>query len=139
MVAPFWPHAAPRAVTAFRFERRLTYRFTRQQRLLKTDEFSSVFNLRRTQANSFFQVWVKPNELDRARMGVVVSKKVQRRAVGRNLIKRTARELFRHEAAKLVGLDLIVRAKRSFHRSEAAEARAALLRLFARVSPCRAS
>ncbi|GLR12419.1 ribonuclease P protein component [Chitinimonas viridis] len=117
----------------------MTQRFTRQQRLLKTDEFSSVFSLRRIQANAFFQVWIKPNELGKARLGVVVSKKIERRAVGRNFIKRTARELFRREADKLAGLDLIVRAKRSFHRSEAPAARAALLRLFDRFAPCRGS
>ncbi|WP_460534926.1 ribonuclease P protein component [Chitinimonas naiadis] len=117
----------------------MTQRFTRQQRLLKTDEFSSVFSLRRIQANGFFQVWVKPNTLGRARLGVVVSKKVERRAVGRNFIKRTVRDLFRHEADGYGSMDLIVRAKRSFHRSEAAEARAALLRLLGRVMPCRDS
>ncbi|GAB3261537.1 hypothetical protein GCM10027296_35630 [Chitinimonas naiadis] len=95
--------------------------------------------MRRIQANGFFQVWVKPNTLGRARLGVVVSKKVERRAVGRNFIKRTVRDLFRHEADGYGSMDLIVRAKRSFHRSEAAEARAALLRLLGRVMPCRDS
>ncbi|SFZ70795.1 ribonuclease P protein component [Chitinimonas taiwanensis] len=117
----------------------MQYRFTRQQRLLKTDEFSSVFSLRRTQANAFFQVWVQPNQLGRARLGLVVGKKVERRAVGRNFIKRTVRDLFRHEAARLQGLDLVVRAKRTFHRSEAQSARSALLKLLARFATCPAS
>ncbi len=95
--------------------------------------------MRRSQANGFFQVWIKPNELGTARLGVVVAKKVERRAVGRNFIKRTVRELFRHEAASLAGLDLIVRAKRPLRRAEAAEAREALLRLFRRFAPCPAS
>lgn len=117
----------------------MTLRFTRQQRLLKTDEFSSVFSLRRIQTNAFFQVWIKPNETGAARLGLVVPKKIIRHAVGRNLIKRTVRELFRHQASTLGGLDLIVRAKRKIRRSEAAEAREALARLFSRVAPCRAS
>lgn len=117
----------------------MTYRFTRLQRLLKTDEFSSVFNLRRIQANNFFQVWIRPNDLGRARLGIVVSKKVEKRAVRRNLIKRMSRELFRHQAVQLAGFDLIVRAKRTFRRGEIAAARAALEKLFVRVSPCRDS
>ncbi len=104
--------------------------------MLKTDEFSSVFSLRRNQANAFFQVWVQTNQLGRARLGLVVGKKVERRAVGRNFIKRTVREHFRREAASLTGLDLVVRAKRSFHRSEARQAQAALLKLFARFATC---
>ncbi|MGQ5524452.1 ribonuclease P protein component [Chitinimonas sp. PSY-7] len=95
--------------------------------------------MRRNQANAFFQVWVQPNQLGRARLGLVVSKKVERRAVGRNFIKRTVREHFRREAATLSGLDLVVRAKRPFRKSESPHARAALLKLFARFATCPAS
>ncbi|MBV1775594.1 ribonuclease P protein component [Burkholderiaceae bacterium DAT-1] len=118
----------------------MTGRFTRQQRLLKTDEFSSVFNLRRSQSNDFFQVWIRPNGLDRARLGVVAAKRVDKRAVGRNRVKRLVREQFRLHAPQLCGLDLIVRAKRPLtHRSDTGPARAALLRLFKRFTPCRDS
>jgi len=117
----------------------LTACFTRRQRLLKTDEFSSVFSLRRTQANGFFQVWSRPNGLDRARLGVVVAKKVERRAVGRNRIKRLVRDTFRLHPVARVGVDLIVRAKRPFRRAENNEARAALVRLLDRFAPCPAS
>ncbi|MFC4160413.1 ribonuclease P protein component [Chitinimonas lacunae] len=118
--------------------RPLAYRYTRQQRLLKTDEFSSVFSLRQTKANEFFQLWLRPNGFDRARLGVVVAKRVVRHAVGRNFIKRTVREQFRLHAHELSGFDLIVRAKRPVRRSESAAARTALLKLFARIGPCRA-
>lgn len=115
------------------------YRYTRRQRLLKTDEFSSVFSLRQSKANEFFQLWLRPNGCDRARLGVVVAKRVVRHAVGRNFIKRTVREQFRLHAEALSGFDLIVRAKRPVRRSEGAAARAALLKLFSRVGPCRVS
>lgn len=117
----------------------MTQRFTRPQRLLKTDEFSSVFSLRRTQANAFFQVWSQPNQLGHARLGLVVGKKADKRAVGRNYIKRTVRECFRQQAAMLSSVDLVVRAKRPVHRSEGAAAREALRKLLARFAPCPAS
>lgn len=139
VVAPCWPLAAPRAVIVCRCNRRLTYRFTRRQRLLKTDEFSSVFSLRRSQSNAWFQVWSKPNELNRARLGVVVAKKVERRAVGRNRIKRLVRETFRQVANDIGNVDLIVRAKQPMRRTQAPEARAALMRLLDRYRPCPAS
>ncbi|WP_308446422.1 ribonuclease P protein component [Chitinimonas sp. BJYL2] len=110
----------------------MTLRFTKQQRLLKTDEFSSVFSLRRIHTNAFFQAWCKTNTLGHPRLGVVVAKRVERRAVGRNFIKRTIREVFRHEAGGLASLDLIVRAKRSFRATEAQAARQALLKLLER-------
>ncbi|WP_374356666.1 ribonuclease P protein component [Chitinimonas sp.] len=138
-VALCWLHVAPRVVIVCRCNRRLTYRFTRQQRLLKTDEFSSVFSLRRTQSNAWFQVWSKPNSLGQARVGVVVAKKIVKRAVGRNRIKRLVRETFRLHAAELQALDLIIRAKQPVCRAKAGEARAALLRLLDRYRPCPAS
>lgn len=95
--------------------------------------------MRRSQSNAWFQVWSKPNELDRARMGVVVAKKVDKRAVGRNRIKRLVRETFRQMAHDIGNVDLIVRAKQPMHRAQAHEARAALVRLFERYRPCRAS
>ncbi len=73
-----------------------------------------------------------PNELGRARLGVVVAKKIEKRAVGRNRIKRLVRETFRLRAERLIGVDLIVRAKQSFKRSEHPAARTALERLLAR-------
>lgn len=109
------------------------YRFTRVQRLLKTDEYSSVFSLRNTVSNVHFQVLVRPNTGVSARLGLVVGKKTDKRAVGRNYMKRTIRETFRLNAAQLHGLDLVVRTRQRFTRRDGAEARAELLELFARI------
>jgi ribonuclease P protein component len=117
----------------------VAYRFTRLQRLLKTDEFSSVFSLRRSFANGFFQLWFAPGASDRARIGLVVPKKIVRQAVRRNRIKRLVREEFRRMAATLPPLDLIVRARRPFRRGEHAEARLALEALLRRLKPWRGS
>ncbi|WP_148717627.1 ribonuclease P protein component [Chitinolyticbacter meiyuanensis] len=102
-------------------------------RLLKTDEFSSVFNLRLSVSNEFFQVLGRPNGLPVARLGVVVGRRTDKRAVVRNYIKRTVRERFRLAAAELVGIDLVVRPRRAFGRADGAAAREALIQLFRRL------
>ncbi len=101
-------------------------------RLLKTDDFSSVFSLRRTASDAFFQVLVAPNGLPHARLGLVVGRKTDKRAVRRNYIKRLTRETFRLQAQELAGLDVVVRARCTLSRSQGAEAKVALMRLFQR-------
>lgn len=107
-------------------------------RLLKTDDFSSVFSLRRTAGDAWFQVLVAPNNLPCARLGLVVGRKTDKRAVRRNYIKRLVRETFRLQAQELAGLDVVVRARCSFGRSQGGEARKALRQLFQRVQRWRA-
>ncbi len=111
------------------------FRFTRMQRILKTDEFSSVFLVCATpspicisrfwfvQTPGFLHVW-----------GWWSVKKTDKRAVARNYMKRTIRETFRLHAHTLHGLDLVVRTRQGFNRREGAAARAELLELFLRVS-----
>lgn len=114
------------------------YRFPRSQRLLKADEFSSVFSLRRSSGDQFFQMLVAPNGLPHARLGLVVGKKTNKRAVARNYIKRLVRDTFRLNAIELTGLDVVIRSRRSFGRDESLAARTALLGLFGRAQRWRA-
>ena len=51
----------------------------------------------------------RPNGLDTARLGVVVAKKLAKRANVRNLVKRIAREIFRRQRIELPAMDLVVR------------------------------
>jgi ribonuclease P protein component len=81
--------------------------YTREQRIVKTDEFSSVFRLRPTQRTAHFVLYTRTNDLQHARLGVVAAKRLAPRAVTRNTIKRVARELFRQAA--LPAIDCIVR------------------------------
>jgi ribonuclease P protein component len=46
------------------------------------------------------------------RLGLVIPKRLVRRAVLRNVIKRQAREAFRHQGTALPGVDLVVRLAR---------------------------
>lgn len=52
-------------------------------------------------------LYVRPNNLGHARLGVIVAKRFAPRAVTRNLVKRLARELFRK--ADMGAVDCIVR------------------------------
>nr|WP_154381701.1 ribonuclease P protein component [Pseudoduganella rivuli] len=84
--------------------------FARARRIIKTDEFSSVFRLRPVQKSAHFVLYTRPNELAHARLGVVVAKRFAPRAVTRNTIKRVTRELFRVTA--LPPIDCVVRLSR---------------------------
>jgi ribonuclease P protein component len=81
--------------------------FARARRIVKTDEFSSVFRLRPSQKSAHFVLYTRLNQLPHARLGVVVAKRFAPRAVTRNTIKRVTRELFR--VTGLPAIDCVVR------------------------------
>ncbi|MBP8203607.1 MAG: ribonuclease P protein component [Pseudomonas sp.] len=105
--------------------------FPRTYRLCKTDEFSSVFAFRKALRGRFFMLHYRPNGSDRARLGAVVAKRLAKRAVQRNLLKRLAREAFRQRRAELSAHDLILRLHVSVREATRAQLRediASLLR-----------
>ena len=86
--------------------------FPRHYRLTKTDEFSSVFGFRKAVRSTHFLLHYRIPAVDEAtsaRLGLVVAKRLLRRAVDRNLIRRLARESFRQIRAELLPRDLILR------------------------------
>jgi ribonuclease P protein component len=115
--------------------------FARVRRIVKTDEFSSVFRLRPAQKTAHFVLYTRPNTLPHARLGVVAAKRFAPRAVTRNTIKRVTRELFR--TTPLPGIDCIVRLARPVNAKDGPATNAALkallhtelARLFASQAP----
>ena len=86
--------------------------FPKRYRLTKTDEFSSVFGFRRALKSSHFLLHYRlrtVDELGGARLGLVVAKRLLRRSVDRNLVRRLARENFRLLRCHLPSRDLILR------------------------------
>jgi ribonuclease P protein component len=81
--------------------------YARIKRIVKTDEFSSVFRLRPVQRTAHFVLYARSNGLTHARLGVVVAKRLAPRAVTRNTVKRMTREFFR--LAELPEMDFVVR------------------------------
>ncbi len=53
-------------------------------------------------------VFVLPNTLDTARLGLAISRKCSKKAVDRNHVKRTLRETFRVIRPQLPNLDFVV-------------------------------
>jgi ribonuclease P protein component len=98
--------------------------FARARRIVKTDEFSSVFRLRPAQRTAHFVLYTRSNQLTHARLGVVVAKRFAPRAVTRNTIKRVARELFRQ--SRLSSLDCIVRLSKPVNTKQGPATTAAL-------------
>ncbi|MGD9786515.1 MAG: ribonuclease P protein component [Sulfuricellaceae bacterium] len=88
----------------------LSKSFPKGKRLLKTDDFSSVFHFKCGEKAASFRVLARPNGLSVSRLGIIVPKKLVPLSVNRNLIKRLIREEFRHQQHRLSGLDIIVQA-----------------------------
>jgi ribonuclease P protein component len=135
--ARFSPPVAPRAAIASQCEvtgeAPSDQRFLDAYRLRKTDEYSSVFAFRRAVRGRFLSVHYRPNSQGTARMGVVVAKKLARRAVARNLVKRICREIFRIRRGALPSLDLVIRLSAALPAEPRAGLRDDLLGLLARL------
>jgi ribonuclease P protein component len=89
--------------------------FPKAARLLKTDDFSSVFRLRPWRRSAHFVVYGRHTGGE-ARLGLVIGKKYAPRAVTRNLVRRVAREAFRVRRAQFDGFDLLLRLHTKFDR-----------------------
>lgn len=85
------------------------YSYSRELRLLTPAEFQNVFNSPPVKAVSpNLTMLAKPNNANHPRLGTTVSKKIAKKAVDRNRIKRIMRETFRLQQHNLSGFDIIV-------------------------------
>ncbi len=88
------------------------YCFPRHVRLLNAGDYQSVFNNTTSKvfAGEFLLLAIKRDD-DQARLGLIVAKKTDKHAVGRNRIKRLVRDSFRHHKTTLAGLDIVFLAR----------------------------
>lgn len=91
-----------------------TYRLVKQAKMIKTDDFSSVFNFRKRFSLKYLVMHYQPNTLQRARLGLVVGKKTAKLAVSRNYMRRVLREFFRLSQHDICHVDLIIRVQKKF-------------------------
>lgn len=84
------------------------FSFAKDQRLRKKMEFDAVFARRQRAFEGPIGVYVSPNDLGYARLGISMSRKVGT-AARRNRIKRMLRESFRLQQQELpAGWDIVV-------------------------------
>jgi len=95
-------------------DRLKTYRLVKQAKMIKTDEFSSVFNFRKRISAQYLAIHYQPNMLQRARLGLVVGKKTAKLSVDRNYMRRVLREFFRIKQHDICHVDLIIRVQKKF-------------------------
>ncbi|MDX1515553.1 MAG: ribonuclease P protein component [Woeseiaceae bacterium] len=87
---------------------RRPFRFSKDNRLPDAASFDRVFEKARRSGDRWFTVLSRSNDLQRARLGLAISKKHCKRAVARNRLKRIVRESFRQHLRELDGLDIVV-------------------------------
>jgi len=100
----------------------------KSRRLRSGIELRDISRTGRRIRDNLFSVHTRANSLGHARLGITVSRRVSRRAVDRNRIKRCIRESFRHTQASLDGLDLVVIAQPNAGAADASALRASLNR-----------
>ena len=124
---------------------------SRQQRITDADQYRAVFDNRLRIHGRFFSFHVMVNSLGVPRLGLAVSRKVSRKAVQRNRIKRQIKESFRHSCGQSVypmqpsvtkspAVDFVVVAKIAAANAQNKELRQELDRLWLKASKkCEAS
>lgn len=95
-----------------------SFKLTRSAKIVKTDDFSSVFNLRKRIASQHLVMRYRLNETNMVRLGLIVSKKTAKLAVQRNYMRRVLRELFRLNQQLLPKLDLVIQVQKAFEQSD---------------------
>jgi ribonuclease P protein component len=84
-------------------------------------------------SDKFYKLFFVPNQLKKARLGIVVAKRYMPKSVDRNRAKREIRELFRVHQIKACGVDLVVMARNTV-RSDKNTCGNGLSELFSRVA-----
>ena len=85
--------------------------FNSQSRLAQSKDFQRAFREGRRFIKAHLVVYICPNQLDYARLGTIVPKKVVALSIQRHRLKRIVRESFRLNQNHLAGYDVIVRVR----------------------------
>lgn len=109
--------------------------YRRSDRLTRPAEYQQVFAARKFRSSDrYSQVLVNYNQLVHARLGTAVSKKVSKKAVDRNRIKRLIRESFRLSTIRNRNLDIVFIARPGMSQLSNQEIRELLKMHWSRIS-----
>lgn len=86
-------------------------RFRAHNKLKCPEDFKLVFASKHRSSDKLFLFLARENNLNQARLGLVVPKKHVSRSVDRNKLKRIVRESFRFKQKQLEGMDVVVLVK----------------------------
>lgn len=115
-----------------------TTAFPRVARVRSGSDYRRVFEGARRCADPLFALhWLQSDTP--ARLGLAVSRKVDKRAVGRNRIKRHLREQFRHVREQLPAGDYVIVARTAAATASAAQLRGSFQQLLIRAGALPAS
>jgi len=111
------------------------YMLSQENRLRKTNDFKRVFkNGKGVQVESVF-VKVRPNKEEVIRIGIIVSKKVAKKAVDRNRIRRILSEGIRTHIGRVKqGQDIVIVVLKGFHLQGAKDAEKTIHILFKKLA-----
>jgi ribonuclease P protein component len=88
-----------------------SFSFGRSYRLITPAEYAFVFSKAQRCRDRYLTVLYRENQRGNPRLGFAVAKKRISAAVGRNRVKRLARESFRQHRSKLGNFDIIILAQ----------------------------
>lgn len=87
----------------------------RSRKMTEGDDFKSTIIKGDKQNFSTFSLYSCPNHTGGARLGIAVSRKVSKKAVIRNALKRIVRETFRTKAEQLQAVDCFFKFRATKH------------------------
>lgn len=110
----------------------------KDNRLANPDDFHWVYQSKQWGGSDLFTYNVRANQesellLSGSRLGVTVAKKVSKRAVDRNRLKRQMREFYRHRQEQLINVSLVITAKPASLKASDSEREQSLQDLWAKL------
>ena len=90
-----------------------SFRFSRTYRLTTKADYAAVFNESLKIRQAWFLALYKKNQKAYPRIGIIISKRIIKKASARNYLKRLIREDFRAHRTSLGKIDLLILARKS--------------------------